>query len=62
MRFRRGSRGLFAAAAAVLITTAPSHDSSYGTGVILSAVLAPLCALAVVLGTLLRNRAESGDS
>lgn len=47
---------LFALAAAVLIDTAPDHGHSHGSGVILSAVLAPLCALAVVLGSLWRNR------
>ncbi len=49
---------LFAAAAAVLISTAPDHGHSYGAGVILSAVLAPLCVLTVVIGTLWRNRSE----
>ncbi|MEY2515063.1 MAG: hypothetical protein QOJ89_2421 [bacterium] len=47
---------LFALAATVLIATAPDHGHSYGSGVILSIVLAPLCVLAVVLGSLWRNR------
>jgi hypothetical protein len=50
---------LYAVAAAVLIATAPDHGHSYGSGVILSLVLAPLCALAVVLGSLWRNRQAS---
>lgn len=49
---------LYASAAAVLIATAPEHDTSYGAGVLLSAALAPLCALAVVLGSLWRGRSE----
>ena len=53
---------LFALAAAVLISTAPCHDSSYGTGVVLSAVLAPLCVLTVVLGSLWRSRATTSSS
>jgi hypothetical protein len=53
---------LFALAAAVLIATAPSHDSSYGTGVVLSAILAPLSALTVVLGSLWRSRATASSS
>lgn len=49
---------LFALAAAVLILTAPDHGHGYGygEGVILSVVLAPLCVLAVVLGSLWRSR------
>jgi peptidoglycan/LPS O-acetylase OafA/YrhL len=47
---------LYALAATVLIATAPDHGHSYGSGVILSLVLAPLCVLAVVLGSLWRNR------
>jgi peptidoglycan/LPS O-acetylase OafA/YrhL len=50
---------LYAIAAAVLIATAPDHGHSYGSGVILSLVLAPLCVLAVVLGSLWRNRQAS---
>ncbi len=46
----------YALAATVLIATAPDHGHSYGSGVILSMVLAPLCVLAVVLGSLWRNR------
>ncbi|MDX6287176.1 MAG: hypothetical protein QOG53_2661 [Frankiales bacterium] len=53
---------LFAVAAAVLIATAPDHDSSYRTGVILSVVLAPLCALAVVLGSLWRQRSVASQT
>lgn len=51
--------GLFAVAAAVLIATAPDHDHSHGAGVVLSLVLAPLCALVVVLGTVWRQRSEA---
>jgi hypothetical protein len=47
---------LYALAATVLIATGPDHGHGYGSGVILSIVLAPLCALAVVLGSLWRNR------
>jgi hypothetical protein len=47
---------LFALAAAVLINTAPDHGHSYGAGGVLSVVLAPLCVLTVVIGTLWRNR------
>jgi hypothetical protein len=47
---------LYAFAATVLIATAPDHGQSYGAGVILSAVLAPLCVLAVVLGSVWRGR------
>jgi peptidoglycan/LPS O-acetylase OafA/YrhL len=50
--------GLFALAALVLIATAPDHHHSHGAGVLLSVVLAPLCALAVVLGSLWRGRSE----
>jgi peptidoglycan/LPS O-acetylase OafA/YrhL len=46
----------YALAATVLIATAPDHGHSYGSGVILSIVLAPLCVLAVVLGSLWQNR------
>jgi hypothetical protein len=53
---------LFALAAAVLIATAPNHDHGYAGGVILSAVLAPLCALTVLLGTIWRNRAGTADA
>jgi peptidoglycan/LPS O-acetylase OafA/YrhL len=49
----------YALAATVLIATAPDHGHGYGAGVILSLVLAPLCVLAVVLGTLWRNRQVS---
>jgi hypothetical protein len=48
--------GLFTLAAVVLVSTAPDHDQSRGTGVVLSVALAPLCALAVVLGSLWRGR------
>jgi peptidoglycan/LPS O-acetylase OafA/YrhL len=51
-----GELVLYALAATVLISTAPDHGHSYGSGVILSLVLAPLCVLAVVLGSLWRNR------
>lgn len=47
---------LFALAAAVLIATAPDHGHSYGSGVVLTIVLAPLCAMAVVLGSMWRAR------
>jgi peptidoglycan/LPS O-acetylase OafA/YrhL len=50
---------LYAIAATVLIASAPDHGHSYGSGVILSLVLAPLCVLAVVLGSLWRNRQAS---
>lgn len=50
---------LFALAAAVLIATAPDHGRGYGAGVLLSAVLAPLCALAMLLGTLWRGRTST---
>lgn len=53
---------LYALAAAVLIATAPNHGHSYTSGVILSAVLAPLCALAVVLGSLWRNRSATSPT
>lgn len=47
---------LFALAAAVLIVTAADHGHGYGAGVILSVVLAPLCVVAVVMGSLWRSR------
>lgn len=47
---------LYALAAAVLVATAPDHNASYAKGAVLSAVLAPLCALAVVLGLVWRRR------
>jgi peptidoglycan/LPS O-acetylase OafA/YrhL len=47
---------LYALAAAVLIATAPDNGHSYGAGVVMSLVLAALCVLAVVLGSLWRNR------
>ncbi|MDX6300268.1 MAG: hypothetical protein QOF53_1482 [Nocardioidaceae bacterium] len=47
---------LYALAAAVLITTAPNHNHSHGAGVLMSAALAALCVLAVVLGSLWRGR------
>lgn len=47
---------LYALAAAVLVASAPDHHHSYGAGVILSLVLAPLSVLAVVIGTVLRGR------
>jgi hypothetical protein len=52
----------FAVAAAVLIATAPDHGHGHGSGVLLSAVLAPLCVLAVVLGFVWRNRSVSEQS
>jgi ribose/xylose/arabinose/galactoside ABC-type transport system permease subunit len=52
----------FAIAAAVLIATAPDHGHGYGAGVLLSVVLAPLCALAVVLGTVWRNRSARTET
>jgi hypothetical protein len=54
--------GLYALAAAVLIATAPDHGHGYASGVILSLVLAPLCVLAVVLGSLWRNRQGTLDT
>lgn len=51
----------FAIAAAVLIATAPNHGADYGTGVLLSAVLAPLCALVIVVGTIWRNRSAIAE-
>jgi peptidoglycan/LPS O-acetylase OafA/YrhL len=50
---------LYAVAAAVLIASAPDHGHSYGAGVVLAAVLAPLCVLAVVLGSLWRKSSAS---
>jgi peptidoglycan/LPS O-acetylase OafA/YrhL len=47
---------LYALAATVLVVTAPDHGHGYGAGVLMSVVLAPLCVLAVVLGSLWRNR------
>jgi hypothetical protein len=48
---------LYIMAAAVLIVSAPDHGHSHGAGVLLAAILAPLCALAVVLGSLWRRNA-----
>jgi nitrate/nitrite transporter NarK len=47
---------LYAMATTVLIATASDHGHGHGSGVILSVVLAPLCVLAVVLGSLSRKR------
>lgn len=47
---------LYALAAAVITATAPSHSSSYGVGLLLSAVLAPGCVLTVLLGSWWRQR------
>lgn len=46
----------------VLIATAPNHGHGYAAGVLLSVVLAPLCALAVVLGTVWRTRSTRSDT
>jgi F0F1-type ATP synthase assembly protein I len=53
---------LFALAAVVLILTAPDHGASHLAGAGLSAVLAPLCVLAVVLGLYWRSRAARGST
>jgi hypothetical protein len=52
----------FAIAAAILIATAPDHGHGYAAGVVLSAVLAPLCVLAVVLGFVWRSRSATDQS
>lgn len=48
----------YALAAAALIATAPDHGSSYGGGVLLSLVLAPLSAFTYAIGWRLRRRAR----
>jgi drug/metabolite transporter (DMT)-like permease len=47
---------LFAIAAAILIATAPSHDSSYGSGIIFAVILAPVSAATLALGSLWQSR------
>ena len=49
----------FALAAAMLIATAPDHGHDYAAGVLLSAVLAPLCVLTVVLGSVWRSKSAA---
>lgn len=49
---------LLGLAAAVLIATAPDHDHSRGSGVLLSVALAALCALTVLVGSVWRRRSE----
>ena len=44
-------------ASAFLLIPAPDHGSSYATGLVLSAALAPVTALVVVLGRIWRSRA-----
>ncbi|MEY2465449.1 MAG: hypothetical protein QOH64_3587 [Acidimicrobiaceae bacterium] len=53
---------LVALAAAVLIATAPSHDASYGEGVLLAVILVPVCIATFALGSLWqrRNHAPQG--
>ena len=41
---------LYAAAASILIATAPDHGASRASGAILAAILAPLCVAAVAGG------------
>jgi drug/metabolite transporter (DMT)-like permease len=53
---------LFALAAIVLVSTAPDHGNSHAAGALMAAVLAPLCALTVVLGTLWRGRTQPTPS
>jgi hypothetical protein len=50
---------LFALAAGILVATAPDHGHDYAAGMLLSLVLAPLCVLAVVLGSVWRDRSAA---
>ncbi|MEY2423784.1 MAG: hypothetical protein QOI95_3851 [Acidimicrobiaceae bacterium] len=57
---RRGAiaaqAALVALAAAVLIATAPSHDTSYGEGVLLAVILVPVSVATFALGALWQRR------
>jgi hypothetical protein len=46
----------FSVAAAVLVATAPDHDSSYRQGVVLAAILAPVSVATFALGLGWRRR------
>jgi hypothetical protein len=48
----------YAIASAALILSAPDHGASHTDGVLLSLVLAPLCALTVFLGWIWRHRSQ----
>jgi hypothetical protein len=48
----------YAAASAVLISTAPDHGGSHTDGVFLSLILAPLSALTVGIGSIWRRRSQ----
>jgi hypothetical protein len=52
---------LYALAAVTITTTAPDHSSTYGTGLLLSAALAPICGLTVLLGLQWRRRSTTTD-
>jgi len=47
---------LYALAVVVLLATAPDHDSTRTTGLVLGLVLAPVTALAVAVGRVWRGR------
>jgi hypothetical protein len=52
---------LYAAAAAILIATAPSHGSSHGQAAILALVLAPAAVATFALGTFWKSRSTTAS-